>query len=155
MDLTMGLAIYGAALSTVIFVWEIIKYVRDKPRISVVAKPNMQGIYDYKPTEEERKQAWILAQVTNISDKPVVLTHFYLEWYAGRCAKFLNRGKKSFFVKPPVSGTGALPAELSPSQQWTGLANQDEEADRLLKSGILLACVATSTGKRAVRVRVK
>ena len=70
-DITIYIALYGAILSTIVIIWDVIKYYKDKPKIKV--QVDVGPHYSLKRYESE-----IGVTVINIGKRPVtIVAHGY------------------------------------------------------------------------------
>ena len=119
--LTTILAIYGAVLSTLVFIWSIWKWHRDNPHI--VAK--VEGY-------ENPLGGGIAFEIRNRGRRPTTIEQISLVRYEeGFLNRFLHLYGESENVSVKYRKTAKLPIVLQPGEVWKGTAPFPEE-----KSGL-------------------
>ncbi len=140
---------WGASLSTVVFAWDIYKWFHQGPKLNMVAYPNMR-VYGDRDREEYR---WISVTVSNRGDRPATITTVGFEGYPNLLAQ--ARNKQSFAaVVPRPSDSQPLPHVLQPGTQWLGLFPQDDEIEKLARTGRLCVSVHHSHRPKPLRQRI-
>jgi len=121
---TIYIAIYGALLSTLVFVWDIIKQIRDKPRLIVRCNHHMLvGPSGSKPR--------IGVTMINEEKRPVTIV--------ASGFKLKTKSDKNMLTIADQE----LPKEITEGQSYTTFANYDQ----IDSSKILYAWVRTATDK--------
>ncbi|MFC1655278.1 hypothetical protein ACFL3C_00225 [Patescibacteria group bacterium] len=69
-NITIYIAIYGAILSTIVLIWNIIKYYLDKGRMELNCM--LGNIVGYRVND---KKLYLTYTVTNKGNKPITITH--------------------------------------------------------------------------------
>ena len=137
------IALYAAILSTIIAIWEYIKW-RARNCIEVKCNTNMLFI----PSKDKNK--YIVANVTNKGQTATTITHFALYYWKNRFDKFFNQAQQSFIVN-----TDQVPQVIQPGEQWMAQVIQSEELVSMATEGCLYAVIIHSMGKKEILCRIK
>ena len=113
---------WGAALATVVFLWDIYKWATSGPRLVVRAFPNMVSAGSYW---EAQGQLSIFVEAINRGDKLTTLTNIAVFAYRSRLHRLFR--KKAHTLLPPNPG---IPHELDPGKRWTAMLEQDALRER-------------------------
>ncbi len=151
MSATEIAAWWGAAIATLVLVWDIFKWQRSGPIVVVSANPNMVVLGGSLPGTRQDKK-YIAINVTNNGDRPTTITHCVTYYYANIFKRLLNKSSEQFVIHP--LGTQPIPHVLEPGGQWLGAGEQTEEFVTLSRKGHLCFGVHFSSRKRAVLQRV-
>jgi hypothetical protein len=135
---------YGAALATMVFAWEIWKWLRSGPRLRVSAQPNMSHV---TPSGGFGGDRVIFVEAVNCGDQATEITHLAGHVYRSRWAEFRRKGEHFLVVN---NGVGPqFPYRLEPGARWTGGINQDElekhGKEGYLKCGVIDAVSGKQT----------
>ena len=124
---TLMLAIYGAGLSTLVFIWNIIKDLSDKGKLKV----NCYVGEKYSIDVGLDPKKYLIYQVTNEGKKPIVVTH-------------IGGTKKDKEFSEFVYGSAKLPKRLEPGEYII----EDNITDlTVLKEGLIAIWAKDSLGK--------
>ncbi len=149
MSTTALVAWWGAALSTIVFLWDIYKYRTAGPKLRFSVQTGMQSIN--MPQYEGKRL--ILAKVTNCGDRPTTITNLGYLYFEKR--RFLRkRIPDKAAVVPNPSTVQPLPFELKPGARWSGIAIQDPEIEQWATNGILDMMLYHSHSNKPIRRRV-
>ncbi len=149
MDSTKLVAWWGAILSTVVFLWDIYKHRTAGPRLRFTVQTGMETLN--MPMYEGKTV--ILANVTNLGDRPTTITNLGYLYYEKR--KFFRKKKPDkAFVVPSPSSAQQLPFELKPGVLWSGIAIQDSQIEKWATTGILDMILYHSHANKPMRQRV-
>lgn len=148
MALTNFVAWWGALLSTVVFGWDVYKYVHAGPRLRLSVQSGMVGMN--MPLYEGK--TLILASVNNRGDRPTTITNLCCEYLEKRRFHRKNRSGASIVGFPSLAQQ--LPFELKPSGTWSGIAIQDAETERRATEGEMYMLLFHSHSEKPVRQRV-
>jgi len=121
---TTVLAVYGAALATLVFVWDVIKYAKDKPKLLVKVNPHAL----IGPLTRESK---IGIEMVNTSRRPITIVSSGFELD-------IPTEENIVTVLDPN-----LPVQLSEGQRYITYANPKEVAWEKIRCGR----VRDATGK--------
>ena len=124
-DITNILAVYGSILATIIFVWEIFKYIRDKPRLKIKVNYHILGGLG----KVEHK---IGITAINTGTKPI-----FIEAAGFELIPPLPDGHMATVIDPD------LPQELQAGQKYTSHANLNDTPVKQIAYG----WVRDATGK--------
>lgn len=152
-SLTRFLAIWGAVLSTVVFIWEIFKWRRDQVRLVVKAERDEFGADDC-----------IRIVVQNRGGKQTTLSCVELDsWEGGFLGKFC-RWKSRENVAAKYRDNPRLPMTLEVGFEWVGLVpmaaedgrrDDSQEKRDAFKAGRMRVRVHHAHRDKPIRVRVK
>jgi len=145
------IAVYGAAVATAVFIWEIYKWKVSGPRIRFMVVPAMQLINVPRVSESD---TFIVATATNVGDRPTTITNLGIRWYRNWLWYTIGKSQRQAIVAQNV--LKELPHILEAGTQWKGLSNQDE-IGQFTKSGVLICELHLSHRRRpkTARIRVK
>lgn len=136
-------ALYAAILSTIIAVWELIKW-RARNRVEVRCNPNMI----FMPSTDKKK--YVVTNVINKGEFPTTITHLLMFYWKNRADKVFNRNRQSFIVN-----SDQVPKILNPGEQWMGQALQDDNVEKMASEGLLYFGIVHTMGKKEILRRVK
>jgi hypothetical protein len=125
LNLTTILAVYGSVLATIVFLWEIYKYIRDKSRLKInVDHHILVGV--------AKKEHKLGVKLVNIGGQSI-----FVESAGFKLKPPLDNGNMATIFDP------SLPKEIKAGQNHTSHANPDDiPSDR-----ILYGWVRDATGK--------
>ena len=133
---------WGAILATIVFVWEIYKWLRSGPRLVINVAPNMQ--LALQAGVEDRLH--IAITVSNVGDATTTITHLFGCAYKNRLASLRNKRCKTLIYSPSL--TVNYPTTLEPGKTWTAWIPQAEALDSLKPSRYIKIGVLHSMSKR-------
>lgn len=149
-------AVYAAVVATFVFVWDIIKWRRQGPKLKL--RTMVPAVLVKRGTRKGVSDA-MLATVTvvNIGDAPTTVTGLHLTYWPSWWKRLLRYGAEHMIVPDPiVSGTAyGVPHELARGQEWMGAMNYDDEIKKMAEEGFLYFDVYHSMDTKPVRIRVK
>ncbi len=132
--LNTGAAWTGAVIGVVLATWEIVKWIREGPRLLLRTSSTMR----FFPDSDER--LILMVWVANSGTAMTTLTSFGLFTFDSWWARCRFRTGKSWIVVENVAGP-LLPHELQPGQQWLGGVRQTEELAAAIAAGKLFVGV--------------
>ena len=127
---------WGAAIATAVLGWDIYKWARSGPRLTVKALPNMQLLED----RTEAKN--ILVEVVNRGNQLTTLTHLAFYNYKSIFHRMFRRRNAGVGLVPQPGGQG-LPFELEPGKRWVGLVVQNKVFE-FHDTGLVFAAIVHS-----------
>lgn len=136
-------ALYAAILSTIIAVWEIIKW-RARNRIEVRCNANMIHF----PAANDN--TYIVTTVVNKGEFPTTLTHLVMFYWENRIDRIFKKPAKTMLVN-----TDQVPKVVNPGEQWMGQALQDDKVEKMASEGYLYSGIIHTMGKKEILRRVK
>jgi hypothetical protein len=140
------IAMYAAVLSTVIAVWEFIKW-RGRNAIKMMCTPNML----FFPSRD--KQKYIVVKVINRGDRPTTITHMLGYHWKSRLERLLDRKKRK--ANAFIVNSDNVPKVIQPGEEWMGQALQNSEIEKMASEGCLYMGVIHSMGNKEILRRVK
>jgi len=142
---------WGAAIGSLVFLWDIYKWGKSGPQLEVSASPNMVTCGDLSATYG--KGPFILVEVRNNGDRKTTITHCVGFCYSSRLRKMLRlRPEEEFIVPNPLPGK--VPHVLEPGERWMGMLEQNEELIKMSKEGHLCLGIFHSGARKAVTCHV-
>lgn len=128
---------WGAVLATIVFLWEVYKWLRSGARLQVSAAKDMQLA---APNGRLNDALHICLTVHNVGDAVTTITHLVGYNYKNRFFAFTRRRSGAFVVSP--GPTAAYPHVLEPGKTWTALVPQDEfeaasKKGKIMRVGVL------------------
>lgn len=126
---------WGAIVASIVFVWEIVKYARQGPRLRITARPNMIQI---PPDAIAGDVNWICVEVVNVGDQGTTLTTLGGYHFDSALKLHFRRWKvaKHAFVFPNPQGP-ALPFFIEPGKRWSALIAQERIFETTGREGVL------------------
>ena len=153
--LTTVLAIWGAVLSTVVFLWDIRKWMRNNPKI--VAK-----IEFHEPITEDG-EGWISYEIRNRGGRPTTIEELMLVKYQPGIWGWLRFYEFSENVWVRHKDTVKLPVVLQPGEVWKGHSPvtagpdgmfEDRDRQALILAGQLYFKIRCAHSDRLISGRV-
>ncbi len=141
---------WGAVLATVVFCWDIFKWLHAGPRLRVRTSTNMQMVNDAGTTDPEK---YISFSAVNVGDAPTTVTHLFLTFYASRKHRILRRPSAEMIVPSPRHAQ-PLPKFLPIGETWGGLIRQTPELEKMLDEGLLYCGVRDESTGRSTSSRI-
>lgn len=136
-------ATYAAVLSSMIAVWEFIKW-KNRNAVKVTCNPNMLFI----PSSDDKK--YVIAKVINQGSSPTTVTHLLFYYWPSRFHKIFKRKRQNFVVNCTT-----VPAVVNPGEEWMGQAHQDKNIEEMASKGLLYMGIIHSMGKNEILRRIK
>ena len=144
------IALYGALISTLVFIWDIYKWKNSGPKIIGSIQANMIGIN----TPEYENDNLVLVNISNIGDKTTTITNLSLYYFKSHLLRFLKKPKKNMWIGNP-SPSQPIPYILKPGSQWSGIFRQTDDILNFSKDGILICSVHFSHTRKYKNFRIK
>jgi hypothetical protein len=140
---------WGAAVATVVMIWDIIKWRREQAAIRVTASPNMQFIGRQGLSDEKH----IVVTVTNTGGQTTTVTHVVVFHYPGLLRQLIRRPDMQGAIPDPRPGR--LPHVLPPGEIWTGVVDQADLLGKSRPGGRFYCGVVHSLERKPVVARVR
>ncbi len=140
---------WGAGIATIVLVWDIVKWLRTGPKISVSVSPNMSHIEDGKLSNNKN----VVVEAINTGDRLVTLTHLVTFQYKTKLHAFFGKRLEQIGIIPDPGTAQRLPFELAPGQRWVGLIDQEDMKTKSLP-GLTYCGVIYSGRKEPVLVKL-
>jgi hypothetical protein len=142
---------YAAIVSTIVFLWDIYKWLRTEAKIRVSVTSNMVlaggGVARTRRSEDSAtSQGNLCVEVVNVGGRKTTLTHLYICCYANLWMQIRNKPMWQGVVPDPV--TGRLPSELDVGGRWLGLIEQTEELENDAAKHRLCVGINSSTSRK-------
>ena len=148
-SVTEIVAWWGAILSSIVFIWDIVKWRLSGPRLRLSLRPGMKSIN----IPEFEDKTIIIAEVVNFGDRPTTITHLSFSYYNSRWNLLTKRGTKSFIIGTP-NPWYRIPFELRQGTSWSGYALQTEDIEKMAAEDYLVCFIHHTQSKRPLRSRV-
>lgn len=154
MQATEIAAWWGAAIATVVLLWDVYKWKTQGPRLVMRVSPNMEVWGD--PSREGK--TWVSVTVSNVGDRPTTMTGIGMEYYGNWYRRIRGRPDRAA-VFPNPSDAFPLPKILNPGEQWLGLvpqerADKDFNLEEMSRTGHVVIWLGQSHSERAMRRRL-
>lgn len=147
---TLFIALWGAILSTVVFLWDIYKWRTAGPKLRFVMQAYMEPVN----WPEHDGKRFITFTVTNYGDRPTTITDLGYFYYRNR--RWISRktppDKCALVVGP--SPAQPLPFELKPGTRWIGMTFQTPDIEQLSREGKLFFLLHHSHSEKPVKRRL-
>ena len=153
MDTTKVLAWWGAGLSSVMFLWDIVKYLRLGPKLRF-------NVMAGRVLSNGPKTTFIQTEVTNCGDRPTTLTNIAIAYFEKQWswARLRNVPTKiEVLINPNIPDSNVsqpLPCELKPGGVWRGLTAQEPQLELWATNGVLYFDLYHSHNVKPMRKRV-
>jgi len=138
---------YAALIATFVFLWDIIKWKKSGPQIKATAR---SGYRSFGDPETEGKRL-ILVIATNIGDRATTLTAMGFRWYPKK-SLWRNKRKGKLFI---VRGTGQIPANIKPGDEWSSSIPENGEHPELYSTGCLMVVLSFTHLNKDIHLKVK
>ena len=151
-NLTSFVAWWGAVVATLVFLWDIYKWLRSGANIVVSARPNMQTFGGL--TQSLKDTSYVVVEAVNKGNKKTTITHLIGCHYPSLIKKLLKKQSTAFFV----ANTGPsqpLPHVLEPGERWLGIIEQNEKLEKMARNGYLYCGINHSLKTKPVLQRVR
>jgi hypothetical protein len=146
--------IYAACLSTAVFIWQVLVYLREGARLRLSASANMKMFEEGFQASELSKDTYIVLNATNVGTADTTVTHVLAFAYKNRLQKWRRKPEKSFIVKH-VSATHPIPYVLEVGKMFMSLVRQGAEIEDLSRTKLLYLAIQHSFTDKPVMIRVK
>jgi hypothetical protein len=126
---TVATAVYAAVVSTVVLVWDVVKWRMSGPRLRLTVQTRLALLGN----GQLDTTTCLGVQVTNYGDSPTTLMSFGALMYKNDWLALVQADRPEFgLVFPEGPGVPILPRVLEPGQQWLGLVPRADliESDR-------------------------
>ena len=147
---TVATAVYAAVVSTVVLVWDVVKWRMSGPRLRLTVQTRLvlRGNGQIDPT------TYLGVQVTNCGDRPTTLMSFGALMYKNDWLALVQADRPEFgLVFPEGPSVPVLPRVLEPGQQWLGLVPQADLVE-MARDRCLMVNVHHLHSPKPVRQRV-
>jgi hypothetical protein len=114
---------WGAAIATLVLIWDVIKWRKSRFSIRISASPNMSSFDQLERKLEDDKN--IFVEVVNSGDKIITLTHLVVIHYSNLWELIFCKPSTQGIIPRP-KGAQQIPYELEPGKRWTGLIDQKD-----------------------------
>lgn len=148
------IALYGAGLSSLIFVWQIYTWWRTGPRLRVRTARDMQ-MFGAGGMQDDRSYVVInvVINVANVGNGDTTITHVALYGYKGWWAWLRKKETKVGIVNHAVAAY-PLPYVLKAGQTFMSMVHQDATLCQWSREMRLYGVIIHSSSKRAVLARI-
>lgn len=157
-QITVGIAIYAAILSTSLAIWDIYKYKTRGAKLRIHVAKDKVVYPDYAEGDET---LWISISVTNVGDQPITLTSLSVaifENWIDRVRK-KPKGDVCYSLPNPVVHKN-LPLKLEPGEEWRPLVKQnapniDLDIGQESENNFVIFEISTSNRTKPYRARLR
>ena len=152
MNLTTGIALYAAIVSTSALTLSLRKWLLTGPVLALSVMARGQRFGDFEPDDKE----YIILNVTNRGDMPTTLSTMAAFQYRTIFHRWLRKPYFAAIVpRPELLGGIATPSLIAPGTTWIGAATYDDELLEMAKSGKLFVAIHCSHSKRPAVAKVR
>ena len=151
MSATEAAAWWGAAIATLVLIWDVYKWRRSGPQVRVCARADMQELGN--ATLVVGSKVLVVVEVVNIGDRPLEITKLTCYYYKNLLKRFLRKPHRTFLVPRNSLGPN-LPINLKPGERWMGGIDQAQLPREIGTEGSLYCGVFSSSMKRPVLAKV-
>jgi hypothetical protein len=146
---TTLVAWWGATLSTVVFIWDIIKWRKAGPKLRFSVRTGMRTLN----VSAFDGRTLISLEATNFGDRPTTITNICYVYFPNRWALLRNRAPGGWVANQP-SPAQPLPFELKPGTVWMGFTDQTPDFEEKARAGYLMCDLYHSHTPKPIRRRV-
>jgi len=151
MNITDIAAWWGAIIATLVFLFDIFKWISSGLALEISTSPNMET-YDGLQ-QIAGNGPFVVVEVRNVGDRKTTITHLVGFDYRWRFKKLL-RMKPDLTLTVPTPAGQPLPFVLEPGERWIGAIKQNEELEKRSRDGYLLCGIYHSLSTQPVLARV-
>ncbi len=149
--LPLIIAGYAAVVSTFVLGWDAYKWLNEGPKIRITAQTGMKIVGGIQTDPK----TYVSVTAVNYGDRATTITNmgflYYTTWF--KAYLWRNRYNQAFIIATP-SQAHVLPFRFETGAQWIGMADQDEQVDRMIREGYLFAMLYCSTSGKDIRARL-
>jgi hypothetical protein len=150
-NVTSFVAWWGALVATLVFFWDIYKWVKLGPKVAVSARPNMKTFGGLLSLGEKE---YVVVEAVNKGSKTTTVTHLIGCHYPSLIRRLRKKQSTAFFV-PDTGLAHPLPHVLPPGERWMGIIEQTKELEEMARNGYLYCGVNHSLKTKPVLQRVR
>ena len=143
-------AIYAAALSTCVAIWNFYQWWVKGPKLTGYLSPNMSVLGGFVPDEK----SYVVLTVINRGDATTTITNLGLLGYSSWLNYLRGKPAKAGVIQPGGSLSSPVPSQLAPGHEFKGFAIQDSDLVEWSKAQLLFMCVWHSMSNKPFRVRI-
>jgi len=140
-------AIYAAVVSTVVLIWDIVKWRRERPQLIARIEANM--VYLNSPGRH------LLVELTNRGGKPFTVKQVRFRHYASRFDYWRKTKNYEAGVMVEVTSGEEPPFRLDVGGMQTFTYAQDDEFSVKVRTGCMVALIDHSMSSEPVFVRIR
>jgi hypothetical protein len=100
MSATELAAWWGAAIATLVFIWDIFKWKKSGPIVGVSVSPNMHTFGGI--TDGLGEKTFVVVEITNNGDRKTTITHLVGFHYSSFFLRLRKKQRKTLFVMSPA-----------------------------------------------------
>ena len=150
METTVLIALYGAALSTIVAGWSFYQWWRSGPKLVCSVEPNSTG---QRSVYEPRRDNDIRLSIFNRGDSETTIINVCIQSFSGRLRYLCRRYSTCLIPGDRYSGD-ALPFRIAPGGTFQCWVAQDGLAEQSHNQRLYF-CISHSMADRRVFVRVQ
>lgn len=141
---------WGAIVATLALVWNIVVALRDGPRVTVRAVPDMQ-IFPKDPITGDK--TYVSVTAVNRGNAPTTITHFCGYYSKNLWSRLFGKRQEFMIMTNPLLGKD-VPYVLRPGEEWSSMADENDMLKKL-GAGYLYLGVLHNQSKKPCYVRVR
>jgi hypothetical protein len=135
---------WGAVVATIVLVWDIYKWKKTGPKVSLKVSADMQT---FGSSFNNKVKKYVTVRAINSGDKSTTITNLACRYYKNWLSKIRNKPYKFFCIVSPGI-TGPIPYNLEPGKVWDGFIGQTKEIEKMATEGILVCELYISHSNR-------
>lgn len=152
MNLTTGIALYAAIVSTSALTLSLRKWLLTGPVLSLSVMARGKTFGGFEPDDKE----YIILNVTNRGDLPTTLSTMAAFQYRTILHRWLRKPYFAAIVpRPDLLGGIGTPSLISPGTTWMGAAIYNDSLLKMAKSGKLFVAIHCSHRRRPAVAKVR
>lgn len=150
-SLTTITAIYAAIVATGVLIWDIYKWRRGGPQLTMQVHGDMRV---HGPGYDPGRP-YVTIKVSNRGDRATTLTNVTMHWYDKPWKRCLRRLPTKSYVITETGFHFTIPFVLEAGKVWDGMFHRDQESESMMRGGWLDLQVHSSHTNKGPRQRVK
>jgi hypothetical protein len=150
-DQISPVAIYAAALSTVVAIWNFYQWWSKGPKLTGYTSPNMSVIGGIVPDPN----TYLILTVSNRGDASTTITNLGLLGYANWCDYVRGKTTQAAVITPGGGLGSVIPYQLAPGGEFKGFAIRDSDIVNWSKKHLLFMCVWHTMSNKPFHTRVQ
>lgn len=142
--ITLIIAAYAAIISTFVLGWDAYKWLNEGPKVRITAQTGMK-VVGGGPIDPK---TYISVTAVNYGDRATTITNMGFQYYTTWFNAYLRKRADQGFIITTPSQAQVLPYRFEAGDQWIGMANQDDDVDRMIREGYLFVLLFCSTSAK-------
>lgn len=110
---------WGAIVASLVFMWDVLKWRRDKARLEIQVDGNIKVLNE----DEADQRHWIKVSVINSGSRATTIQMVGIDTHKNLLDRVIGKAEESFAF-PNAGRTHPLPCRIEPGEEWSGLIPQ-------------------------------